>query len=191
KLDELLAGNPEAQKYVTKLYYVPESEAVPDDATHVLRFSSMLSSERALRIGIVAVPAFAAFLDAMLALLATQPTSGGGAGAAGPRAPHARRRDGAAGPCPLAREIEAVARLHDLVSHGKKLMPNPTVVGLSLYANAPHGKFSTGLQSRAVRGPEESPTLHLHPDEDGTYAILSPDQTEWFSFNADGSPSWR
>src|SRR4029453_4074312 len=94
-------------------------------------------------------------------------------------------------PCPLAREIEAVARLHDLVSHGKKLMPNPTVVGLSLYANAPHGKFSTGLQSRAVRGPEESPTLHLHPDEDGTYAILSPDQTEWFSFNADASPSWR
>ena len=73
RLDDWLASNPEAQKYVDKLYYVPEGEAAPDDATHRLRLTSMHSAERGLTIALVVKPQFAVFLDALLAMIATQP----------------------------------------------------------------------------------------------------------------------
>lgn len=76
KLDEWLASNPEAQKYVSKLYHVPDNQPVPTDATHVLRFGSAQASERALRIAAVCVPEFAVFLDMLLAMIATQPGTG-------------------------------------------------------------------------------------------------------------------
>jgi hypothetical protein len=76
RLDEWLASNPAAQKYVTQLYYVPEGEVPPADATHILRLTSMQSPERALRVAVVVKPGFAAFLDALLAMIATQPRTG-------------------------------------------------------------------------------------------------------------------
>ena len=72
KLDEWLAGNTEAQKYVDKVYYLPELEAVPDDVTHIIRLASVQSAERQFRIGFVCKQQFAVFLDAILALIATQ-----------------------------------------------------------------------------------------------------------------------
>jgi hypothetical protein len=73
RLDDWLASNPEAQKYVEKLYYVPEGEVPPADATHRMRLTSMQSAERALTIAAVVKPEFAVFLDALLAMIATQP----------------------------------------------------------------------------------------------------------------------
>ena len=73
RLDDWLASNPEAQKCVTKLYYVPEGEAPPADATHTLRLGSVQSAERHLTIALVVKPEFAVFLDALLAMIATQP----------------------------------------------------------------------------------------------------------------------
>jgi hypothetical protein len=71
-LDNWLAENPDAQKYVSKLYYVAEGTEVPADATHKVRLSSMLSEERQLTIAAVVLPQFAAFLDMILAMIATQ-----------------------------------------------------------------------------------------------------------------------
>jgi hypothetical protein len=77
KLDAWLEENPDAQQYITKLYYVPDGAQVPADATHSVRLSSRQSAERALLIAAVVVPEFAVFLDALLAMIATQPKSGG------------------------------------------------------------------------------------------------------------------
>ena len=73
QLDEWLANNPDAQQYVSKLYYVPEGATPPAEVTHVLRLQSEASPERALTIGVVVVPRYAAMLDVLLALIATQP----------------------------------------------------------------------------------------------------------------------
>jgi hypothetical protein len=73
KLDEWLAANPEAQKYVSKLYYVPEGTKAPKDATHSVVLASVGTPERHLMIAAVVVPEFATFLDMILALVATQP----------------------------------------------------------------------------------------------------------------------
>ena len=73
KLDDWLASNPDAQKYVTKLYYLQDSTPMPEDATHVIRLASAVSQERALIIGVAVLPQYAVILDALLALLATQP----------------------------------------------------------------------------------------------------------------------
>jgi hypothetical protein len=72
-LDDWLAGNPAAQKYVSKLWYVPDGQPVPADVTHTIRLASQLSPERALTIGLVVLPEFALVLDALLAMIATQP----------------------------------------------------------------------------------------------------------------------
>lgn len=72
KLDEWLANNPEAQKYVSKLYYVPEGQQAPPDATHKIRLNSQKAHERALNIALVAIPPYSAYLDMLLALVATQ-----------------------------------------------------------------------------------------------------------------------
>ena len=73
KLDEWLASNPDAQKYVSKLYYVPSGGAVPEDATHVIELYSAVAEERTITIAGVVVPQYAVMLDALLALVATQP----------------------------------------------------------------------------------------------------------------------
>lgn len=71
-LDQWLASNPGAQQYVKKLYYLPDHAAVPGEVTHFLRFSSALSAERALRVGLVVMPGYAALVEAMLAMITTQ-----------------------------------------------------------------------------------------------------------------------
>jgi hypothetical protein len=75
KLDEKLEENPEAQKYVSKLYYIPGTTTPSPDVTHVAIVSSMQSRERTFRMGVVAVPAFAVVLDSILALISTQQTA--------------------------------------------------------------------------------------------------------------------
>jgi hypothetical protein len=73
KLDDWLANNPSAQKYVSKLYYVRSGDDVPDDATQTVTVASAQADARALQIAAVCLPEFAAFLDMLLALVATQP----------------------------------------------------------------------------------------------------------------------
>lgn len=73
KLDDWLAEHPDVQKYVSKLWYIPEGSEAPPECTHKLRLSSLLSPERALTVGIVVVGEFAVFVDAILAMIATQP----------------------------------------------------------------------------------------------------------------------
>lgn len=72
-LDAWLAGNPSAQKYVSKLYYVKEGQPLPKDATHSLRLGSATSVERHLLIGAVVKPPYSVLIDVMLAAIATQP----------------------------------------------------------------------------------------------------------------------
>lgn len=73
RLDDWLAANPDAQHYVSAIYYVPEGEDAPAAVTHVVRVQSQQSAERVLRIGLAVVPKFAAFLDTLLAMIATAP----------------------------------------------------------------------------------------------------------------------
>lgn len=73
ELDRLLEENPDAKKYVTKLWYLPAGQSAPPEVTHVVAIASATSSERQLRIGCVVVPQYAALLDALLAMVATQP----------------------------------------------------------------------------------------------------------------------
>lgn len=71
-------------------------------------------------------------------------------------------------------------------------MPNPTIVGLTRVVNAVDGKFSHGFGWRAWIGGHESMQLTVHPDGDGTLSILSPDGTEWFSFDEQTNAwGWR
>jgi len=71
-------------------------------------------------------------------------------------------------------------------------MPNPTTVGIARIVCAREGKFSKGCEWRGAIGPWEQMFLHVHPNNDGTYAILSPDGSEWFSFDeVTGGWGWR
>jgi hypothetical protein len=71
-------------------------------------------------------------------------------------------------------------------------VPNPSVVGIARIVCAMEGKFSKGCEWRGAIGPWEQMQLHLHPDGSGSYAILSPDGTEWFSFDElTGGWGWR
>jgi hypothetical protein len=73
KLDDWLESNPAAQKYVTKLWYIPGGNPPPPEVSHTLVLRSVTSAERALTVGLVVKPEFAGVLDAILAMLATQP----------------------------------------------------------------------------------------------------------------------
>jgi len=75
QLDAWLAESPDAQKYVTKLWYVPGGTLPPADVTHTIRLASIMSAERHLTIGLVVKPQYAALLDVLLAMVATQPGS--------------------------------------------------------------------------------------------------------------------
>lgn len=72
RLDQLLADNPQAQKYIAKLYYVPGGSKPPADTTHTLTLGSQLSVERHLMIGIVVKLPYSALVEALLALVGTQ-----------------------------------------------------------------------------------------------------------------------
>ena len=74
KLDQWLESNADAQKYVTKMYYIQEGHPIPEDVTHTFALTSAQSYERHLLIGLVTVPQYGTMLDAFLALLATQPS---------------------------------------------------------------------------------------------------------------------
>lgn len=73
RLDDWLEEEPEAQKYLDKIYYVPFGMPVPYDATHTLQLQSVASDERSLTVALVVKPQFAVFLDMLLSMLATQP----------------------------------------------------------------------------------------------------------------------
>lgn len=72
-LDSFLESHPEAQQYVSKLWYLPEGSVPPPDVTHQLRLHSLTAADRAISIGLVVYPQYALMLDAILALIATQP----------------------------------------------------------------------------------------------------------------------
>lgn len=71
-LDQLLANNPQIQKYITKLYYVPEGQKPPQDATHTVTVASAKSVERRIMIAAVVKAQYALLVDAILALVGTQ-----------------------------------------------------------------------------------------------------------------------
>jgi hypothetical protein len=73
KLDEILADNPDLQKYIAAWYYVPDGATPPRDVSHLIRVTSTTTAARHASIGIVATPAAGAILEAILALIATQP----------------------------------------------------------------------------------------------------------------------
>lgn len=72
-LDSFLESHPEAQQYVSKLWYLPEGTTPPLDVTHTIRLQSLTATDRAISIGLVVYPQYALMLDALLALIATQP----------------------------------------------------------------------------------------------------------------------
>ena len=73
ELDAWLAEHPDAQKYVEKLWFIGPDNEAPEGVTHLLELRSATSPERALLIGVEAVPSFAVVLEALLALVSTQP----------------------------------------------------------------------------------------------------------------------
>lgn len=68
-LDDWLAKNPEAQQYVTKIYYVPEGAEVPRDVTHMNRLTSVWHPDLELRLGVVATIHTAAFANVIMGLI--------------------------------------------------------------------------------------------------------------------------
>lgn len=72
-LDTWLAGNPSAQKYVEKLWYIPQGKPIPTDVTQTIMLASATSKERHLQVGVVVKPPYAMTLDMLLAMLGTAP----------------------------------------------------------------------------------------------------------------------
>ena len=71
-------------------------------------------------------------------------------------------------------------------------MANPTIVGLARILNARGGWFHDGFEDRGSIGPHEQCRLYVQAD--GSFAVKSPDDTEWLSWK--DSPtgvvlSWR
>jgi hypothetical protein len=75
KLDAALAGSPEAQKYIDKVWYVPDGSTVPPGVTHNLVLTSVRDEANDLHLGIVANDKTAALADVLLALLNQEPSS--------------------------------------------------------------------------------------------------------------------
>jgi hypothetical protein len=72
-LDTWLAGNPDAQAYVTKIYYVAPGAVIPEDATHAGQMQSVDAPGRTMLLAVVATPAGEAIFDMLLAMIATSP----------------------------------------------------------------------------------------------------------------------
>jgi hypothetical protein len=68
-LDEWLADNPEAQKYVLKIYYVPAGADIPLATTHMVRTTSVDAPDLELRLGVVATPNTTAIANVILGLI--------------------------------------------------------------------------------------------------------------------------
>jgi hypothetical protein len=68
-LDDWLDNHPEAQQYVTKLYYVPEGAQIPRDVTHMNRLTSVWHPDLELRIGAVATLETAALANLILGVI--------------------------------------------------------------------------------------------------------------------------
>lgn len=68
-LDNWLANNPEAQKYVHKIFYVPEGANIPGAVTHMNRLTSIAHPDLELRLGVVATEETAAAANVILGLI--------------------------------------------------------------------------------------------------------------------------
>jgi hypothetical protein len=68
-LDQWLAGNAEAQKYLHKIYYVPEGANIPGPVTHMNRLTSIAHPDLELRLGVVATEETAAAANVILGLI--------------------------------------------------------------------------------------------------------------------------
>lgn len=68
-LDEWLDGNPEAQKYISQIYYVPDDAEIPRDVTHMNRLTSAEHPDLELRLGVVATAETAAIVNVILGLI--------------------------------------------------------------------------------------------------------------------------
>jgi hypothetical protein len=68
-LDEWLENHPEAQKYVTKIYYLPDGAELPRDVTHLNRLTSIDHPDLDLRLGVVATAETAALADIILGII--------------------------------------------------------------------------------------------------------------------------
>lgn len=72
ELDKWLAANPEAQKYISKIYFVPSGTNVPADSTHAIQLYSTASPARTITLGLVLTPQAKVFVDMILSMAATQ-----------------------------------------------------------------------------------------------------------------------
>jgi hypothetical protein len=68
-LDDWLASDPDAQQYVSKIYYVPEGAEIPRDVTHMNRLTSVTHPDLELRLGVVATVKTAALSNLILGLI--------------------------------------------------------------------------------------------------------------------------
>jgi hypothetical protein len=68
-LDTWLEQNPEAQKYVMKIYYVPAGADIPLAVTHMVRTTSVDEPDLELRLGVVATPNTTAIANVILGLI--------------------------------------------------------------------------------------------------------------------------
>jgi hypothetical protein len=75
KLDEWLAANEDAQKYIARLYYLSGEGEVPKDVTHTVQMESVTAPEREFTVGIAATQQGAILFETLLALLATNPSA--------------------------------------------------------------------------------------------------------------------
>jgi hypothetical protein len=69
KLDDWLASEPEAQKYVTKIWYLPDDMATPPLVSHLVRLSAQSDEDLDLRLGVQATVETAKMVNALLGLL--------------------------------------------------------------------------------------------------------------------------
>jgi len=68
-LDKWLADTPEAEPYVSKIYYLPDGVEIPRTVTHMNRLTSVDHPDLDLRLGVVATPKTAAIATVILGLI--------------------------------------------------------------------------------------------------------------------------
>jgi len=68
-IDAWLAGNAEAQKYLHKIFYLPEGAAIPGVVTQMVRVTSIAHPGLELRLGCVATAETALFVNVLMGLL--------------------------------------------------------------------------------------------------------------------------
>jgi hypothetical protein len=68
-LDAWLAGHPDAQQYVTRIYYVPDGAEIPRDVTHMNRLTSVDHPDLELRLGVVATRETTTMANVILSLI--------------------------------------------------------------------------------------------------------------------------